>query len=157
MNHRVSAAGSSAIGRRLALLGLAAVVLASCAGSSEPSDAATSAVTPSTPTMAAATTSIAATVPPTKVPTTEPVSTPPATLASPPMDPGLAAAVPEIAGYRLGVPEPNAVPWPQFELPADVTVHAVAIGTVDRVLGSLAVVAGLDAVEHVATVFEDAV
>ncbi len=157
MNHRVIAAGSGAIGRRLALLSLAAGVLASCAGSSEPSDAGTSSATTSTPTTAAATTSTPAPVPPTKVPTSEPVSTPPATLASPPTDPGLAAAVPEIAGYRMGAPEPNTVPWPQFELPADVTVHAVAIGTVDRVLGALVVVAGLDAVEHVDTVFEDAV
>ena len=58
---------------------------------------------------------------------------------------------PDIAGYRIGVPEPNAVPWPQFELPDDVTVHAVAIGTTDRVLGSLVVVDDLDLGEHVDT------
>ena len=62
-----------------------------------------------------------------------------------------------LVGYRTAAPGANSVLWPQFDLPDDVTVHAVNVEGDDDAAGSLVVVDGLDFDQHVNTLFDDEV
>ena len=148
--HRLPMTTTRRIPFRPGLLLVALAAVAACAsGDDEPADVAP--VSPPT------SPEPSPTAPATTTTTRPPPTTPPPTLASPPVDVDLAARIPDVVGYRTTSPAANSVLWPQFDLPDDVTVHAVNVEGDDDAVGSLVVVDGLDFDQHVNTLFDNEV
>ena len=141
------------------VIGALVLLLAACSGGGDAGDE-TSAVTTDTASDTTetrrTTTSVTSTIATTS--TTSTTSTTVAvTFARPPEDAQLASSILAVDGYELGDPGPHDVPWPQFELPDDVTAHVVLVSTEGRTLGSLVAVGGLDALAHIDAMFSDGV